>query len=137
MVTFTVHGEPRGKARPRVERDRNGRIRAYTPQRTKDYESEIRNAYIAAAGKKRHVGAVDILIEAIMRIPKSTSREAREKMLRGIILPAKKPDADNIAKVVCDALNGVAYRDDAQVSLLVVKKRYGDVPGINVSIWEE
>ena len=40
--------------------------------------------------------------------------------------PTKKPDADNIAKVICDALNGVAYGDDTQVVNLNVKKRYTD-----------
>lgn len=137
MVDFTVYGEPRGKARPRVVRNRNGRTRAYTPQRTKDYESEIRNAYISAARGEIFQGAVAVTIIAVMMMSKSISKKARDKMLLSKILPTKKPDADNIAKVVCDALNGVAYRDDAQVSLLFVKKRYGDVPGINVRIWEE
>ena len=49
--------------------------------------------------------------------------------------PTKKPDADNIAKVVCDALNGLAYKDDAQVIDLTVHKRFGD-PKVIVKIWE-
>lgn len=44
--------------------------------------------------------------------------EAREE------LPCKKPDADNIAKVICDALNKVAYGDDTQICELEVHKRY-------------
>ena len=35
-------------------------------------------------------------------------------MLNGELLPAKKPDIDNIVKAVLDALNEVAYRDDTQ-----------------------
>lgn len=136
MIRFEVCGEPQGKARPRVIRNRNGTVRAYTPQKTKDYEWEIAKAYIAAAGDRICVGAVEISIDATMRIPKSTSKKMREKMLRDQVMPQKKPDVDNIAKAVCDALNGIAYRDDSQVTLLVAKKRYGDEPKIKVSIRE-
>ena len=45
-------------------------------------------------------------------------------MEAGELLPCKKPDADNIAKVICDALNKVAYGDDTQICSLKVDKRY-------------
>ena len=53
----------------------------------------------------------------------------KKEMEYGQILPTKKPDADNIAKVICDALNGVAYGDDAQICKLCVSKRYQAVEG--------
>lgn len=37
----------------------------------------------------------------------------------------KKPDVDNLAKIVLDSLNKIAYDDDAQVCRLLVEKRYG------------
>ncbi len=40
--------------------------------------------------------------------------------------PTLKPDTDNIAKVVCDALNGVAYHDDKQITSLTVDKVWAD-----------
>ena len=40
------------------------------------------------------------------------------------IRPTKKPDNDNIAKIILDALNGVAYQDDKQVVSLQVEKYY-------------
>ena len=49
-------------------------------------------------------------------------------MERGLILPTKKPDADNIAKAILDALNGLAFYDDAQVVYLQVSKRYSNEP---------
>lgn len=49
-------------------------------------------------------------------------------------MPAKKPDADNIAKIICDSLNNVAYRDDTQVIELTVIKRYAKEPKVKVMI---
>ncbi len=55
-------------------------------------------------------------------------------MLGGKILPAKKPDIDNVVKAVLDALNGVAYRDDTQVIELHVRKSYSEKPRVEVCI---
>ena len=57
-------------------------------------------------------------------------------MLTNKLLPAKKPDTDNIAKAILDALNGLAYYDDAQIVELTVAKRYGTVPCVEVVISE-
>lgn len=46
-------------------------------------------------------------------------------MLRNELICTKKPDFDNIAKVVCDALNKVAYYDDSQIAESIVMKRWG------------
>ena len=48
--------------------------------------------------------------------------------------PAKKPDADNILKAVCDALNGFAWKDDAQVIEAHVRKVYGLTEGVTVTV---
>ena len=40
--------------------------------------------------------------------------------------PTLKPDTDNIAKIVCDALNGVAYHDDKQITSLTVDKVWAE-----------
>ena len=52
------------------------------------------------------------------------------------IKPTKKPDADNIAKAVCDALNGIACKDDSQVVDLTVRKHYSKFPRVQVFISE-
>lgn len=119
-MKFEVKGEPQGKARPRVTR-----MRTYTPRRTKEYESRIRAAYLEADGK-RIDEPVFVTIRAVFGVPKSWSKRKRAEAFDGAIAVQKKPDADNIAKVVLDALNGVAYKDDAQVYGLSVMK-----------VWEE
>ena len=57
-------------------------------------------------------------------------------MLSGEIKPTKKPDADNIVKIICDALNNIAYKDDTQVVDLQVKKIYGGTEKVIVEIEE-
>ena len=57
--------------------------------------------------------------------------------MEGLIRPHKKPDVDNIAKVVLDALNGLVYTDDKQVTDLRVRKRYDTVERIEVIIQDD
>lgn len=82
--------------------------------------------------------SVEIL--ALFPTPCSVSGKKRRQMFAGALSPTKKPDADNIAKIVCDALNGVAYTDDKQICCLTVIKRYEDgthQPGVYVTIRDE
>ena len=49
---------------------------------------------------------------------------------------SREPDADNVAKIVLDSLNGIAWVDDSKVSILTVRKQYSDAyEGIRV--WVE
>lgn len=75
-------------------------------------------------------------ITAYYQIPKSASKRKREQMERNIIVPTVKPDADNVCKAVCDALNGVAWKDDAQIVNLIFEKHYGAEPCVKVEIEE-
>lgn len=68
--------------------------------------------------------------------PKNVSKVKLNKMLANKIQPQKKPDSDNIAKVVLDSLNKVAFEDDKQVSDLHVFKRYAQKPCVMVVINE-
>jgi len=45
-----------------------------------------------------------------------------------------KPDADNLAKFVLDALNGHYYKDDSQICVLMIEKRYGDEDSVRVHL---
>jgi Holliday junction resolvase RusA-like endonuclease len=67
-------------------------------------------------------------------IPKSWSKRRQEAALAGTERPTTKPDADNVAKVVADACNGVVWVDDAQVVELSVSKRYSSTPGVMVEV---
>ena len=69
-------------------------------------------------------------------IPKSTSKKKHQLMAIGAIQHTKKPDADNVAKAICDALNKIAYVDDSQIVSLEVNKYYSDVPRAEITITE-
>lgn len=131
MIKFTVLGEPRGKGRPRFSR-KSGR--PYTPDKTVSYENLITTEYRRQVGDKGLDGDLDMRIIAYFGIPKSASKRKRQQMEAGELRPAKKPDMDNIMKVVADALNAVAYRDDAQVVDCQLRKFYSNQPRIDVLI---
>ena len=57
-------------------------------------------------------------------------------MLLGIIRPTIKPDVDNIAKVILDSLNGLAYKDDKQIVFCIISKWYGENPKVEVILEE-
>ena len=104
-MKIIVYGEPVPKARARVTK--HG---AYTPQKTKDAEAVI--GY-KCHGKKLE-GEVRLLVDAYFKIPKKTSKANRELMVSGKIRPVKRPDWDNIGKLVSDAMNNIKYSDDSQ-----------------------
>ena len=138
IIKFSIPGPPQGKARPRVVRAKNGLSLTYTPDKTVRYEELVRIRYKAAAQGFRFPDDAQVVIQITARfpIPASKSKKVRFAMLAGQIKPAKKPDCDNIVKIVCDALNGFAYKDDAQVVLAQVAKEYTDEPRTDVSLWE-
>ena len=133
MIEFTVPGEPKGKGRPRFTM-RGGFPKTYTPKDTREYEDMIRECYFLQCGQKQFPGAVSVEIVARFGVPKSTSRRDKAEMLAGIIPHTKKPDVDNISKVVLDALNGVAFPDDKAVVSLSIRKEYAESPEILVKI---
>lgn len=132
--SFTIPGPPVGKARPRVAGGH-----AYTPAPTRAYEERVRQCW-RTSHNAPFAPAVPIaaVIAAYHAIPASASKGDRERMAQNTILPMKKPDADNVAKIVLDALNGLAYADDKQVVRLEVIKRYtvGE-PYVQVTLTEE
>ena len=134
MATFTVPGEPTGKARPIVTRSGH----AYTPQKTVLYENLIKLEYGQQCGNMKYAKpkAVEMEIFAYYTIPSSASKKKQAEMRNGKIRPIKKPDADNLCKVVADSLNGIAYDDDAQIVKCTVEKYYGDDPRIIVGVRE-
>ena len=67
-------------------------------------------------------------------IPKSTSKARKDQMKRRILLPTGKPDADNLAYLVTNALKTIVYRDDAQICEQHIYKVYDDVPRTEIIV---
>jgi len=116
-----ITGQITGKARPRL----NGNTgKVYTQRETKRYEDLIAWCYKTQRGEFFYDLPVKATILAEYAIPKGTPKAKREAMLAQSILPTKKPDIDNIEKIVLDALNGIAYKDDKQVVKTDCIKKY-------------
>lgn len=138
-ICFTVPGKPQGKARARTfYNPKTKAMSSVTPEKTVLYENFISTCYLQAAGEERFsdTAYIRIRIQAFYEVTKSTSKVKRTAMLNGELLPTKKPDIDNIAKAVLDALNGVAYRDDTQVVELYVRKQYSEKPQVEICLEE-
>ena len=126
-MDFIVDGKPQGKQRPRFSRISKT---VYTPTKTAKYEKQIAKVYTDAGGKCIPADCyVSVSVSAFFPIPKSYSKKKREDCLERILRPDKKPDMDNILKVVLDALNKVAYEDDKQVVELIGRKYYTESDG--------
>lgn len=133
-VSFVIHGEPRGKGRPRIGVVR-GHARAFTDQKTRDYEDQVRAAAQAVmANQDQLEGAVWVRINVFMRIPASASKKKQAAMRDGAIRPCKTPDLDNVAKAILDGINGVVFKDDKQVCGIGCTKFYSDHPRVDVTV---
>ena len=136
MIRFVIPGEPQGKGRPKFSRQGNF-VKTYTPAKTENYEAHIKACFMASgAGMIPQGVEIGMEITAFYSIPKSTSKKRAALMREGVIRPAKTPDFDNVAKVICDALNKIAYYDDAQIVEAAFAKFYADEPRVVVRLWK-
>lgn len=138
MFNFTIPGEPKGKGRPKFS-TKGGYARAITPEATANYENLVKVSFLQACGKAEpYAKDVPLVakISAFFSIPQSASKKKQAAMEAGEISPTKKPDTDNIAKIVLDALNGLAYYDDAQIVVLSLQKTYSRIPRVEIQISE-
>lgn len=118
-MELKIIGRPQGKGRPRLSK-----YSTYTPEKTKEYEELVKwnykNKYnVAEMPTDKPLKAE---IKAYFNIPKSLSKLEKEQ-LKGKHY-THKPDTDNIAKIILDSLNKLAYIDDNQVVDLKVEKWY-------------
>lgn len=135
MIKFIVKGQAKGKQRPGFNSHNK---KAYTRQQTKDYEENIQIEYKRQCKNFRFNddAPLRVMIIEYREIPKSTPKKLIKPMLENVIKPIHKIDVDNLAKIVLDGLNGIAYKDDAQIVELYIKKRYSQEPSIAVALEE-
>jgi Holliday junction resolvase RusA-like endonuclease len=124
MPSFFLEIKPVSKGRPRL-----GRSGTYTPKKTAQYEAMVKSLM---AINLRGIQPTDkpIVMELVFNFksPKSHKR-------KGIAPNTARPDIDNLAKAVLDALNGVVYLDDCQIHKITISKIWNDFDGVQIS-WE-
>ena len=135
-IMFTVYGHPVAKGRPRFSTRGKFPV-AYTPEKTKTYETEVGMMAKAALGASEALeGALEAFIYVTFPVPPSYSKKRTEACLSGLERPTKKPDWDNVAKSICDAINGIVYMDDTQIVDAHVTKVYAANAGVDVGVKE-
>lgn len=120
-VSFTIPGRLRGKGRPRAKL-RGKFVMMHSDAATVNAEAMVRDfAAKAMAGRPLLTNAVNLTIVLYLQKPASWSRKKRLENP----IPTGKPDLDNIAKLVSDAINGIVWLDDSQVATLTVSRVFG------------
>lgn len=137
-VTIPIKPVPKGRPRATICAKR-GRIKIYTPKTTTDYEKAIAETWKQATRGFKYDREQPLYVNLVFGLPiaKSTPKGKAEQMAQGIIRHTKKPDADNLAKAVMDALNGVAWEDDSQVVKVSIFKEYAKEPYVYIYIHDD
>jgi len=128
--------DPMPKPRPRVVM-RGGFATAYTPAKAKMWERQFSLFCLPHAPPKPMTGPVHVTIQFVKRRPRRLERKSDSS---GLIWCPKTPDLDNCAKSVLDSLglSGRWWRDDAQVSRMILTKAYAEKGnGPRVELWIE
>lgn len=129
---FSIPGRPFGWQR--VIPFKGGK--PYLSRETRIYKQQVRDLFAIKFPRETPItGPVMVRITAVFAIPKGFTAAQRAAALAGQLYVTKKPDKDNIEKAIYDALNGLAWQDDAQVSGGCIK-RYGEPERVDVTIEE-
>jgi len=133
-ICLTIPGDPIAKARPKW-----AKWGMFSPKKTVNYEVLIKETFAICYPRFQPLTCpVSIVVDAYFRIPKSASKKKQMLMDSGHIEPCKKPDASNILKIIEDALNGLAYHDDVQITEAHIIKRYDREPRVEIQIsWKD
>ena len=122
-VYIDIPMKPTPKGRPRMTRSGH----TYTPDKTRAAEVVVkRDAQDAMGNATVPSGPVRVIIQLTFKQAKSNKTSEH----------TQRPDADNCAKLVTDALNGVAYLDDSQIVRLEVEKLWGTEDRVEVWVDE-
>lgn len=137
-IRLWIAGKPQGK-----QRARHGNGRTFTPKQTELAEALIVQAW-RDAGEPRFPSLnpkvqLGLKLDLLFLVERPDSHYNSQGLLnaegeRHPLPENKKPDLDNAQKLVMDALNGRAYKDDVQVTDSRQRKRWSNVSGTEVII---
>ena len=146
-IYFIIEGPVIPKGRPKfhriTKRDKKtnklkNMVVTYTPQRTLDYETKVKESYLSEypAGIAFEKEPISMVLNIYMAVPKSVSKKKREHMICFEYPTKHNGDCDNLLKSVADALNGVAYTDDCQIVHVTVNKFWSETAKAEVTLKE-
>lgn len=127
-LKFVIPGEPCAQGRPRFS-TKGGFVKAYDPEKSRNYKAFVKYVATHEAQKQGWLYTelpLKVKVTACLAVPASKSKKFREAALEGKEKPTKKPDVDNLFKTVTDAMSGVLYKDDKQITKAIIEKVYDD-----------
>jgi Holliday junction resolvase RusA-like endonuclease len=134
QIMFTIYGIPIPKGRPRFSTRGKFPV-AYTPEKTKNYESDVGMMAKAAMGASKPLeGALEAFIYVTFSVPASYSKKRTEACLSNSEKHIKKPDLDNVIKSVIDGMDKIVFENDSQITSIHATKVYGEVAKVEVIV---
>lgn len=134
IFNLTINRIPVAKGRPRFS-NWGGYTHTYTPTKTLNEEKIIKEELKGEWTFEPIDSPIRVFIEFYMPIPTSYSKKkVNEIMVDGKCVHYKKPDLDNLAKLVLDSMNGLVFRDDALICELNLVKRYSTLPRTVITV---
>jgi len=132
---FTVRGTPATQGSKSLVRTRRGRtFMIESSRRVKPWRSLVASA-ASASGVRRIDGPVRLDICVTWARPASHLRADGSVKASAPRIPGYG-DCDKLARAICDALAGLAYHNDRQVSDLRIRREWGDADGAEICIYE-
>lgn len=139
MFELTVYGDVVAKQSARFC-EIAGFIKSYQKSSVTNYANYVRMCFLEKYPNNDVSLLKDKMLEihivSYKQIPKSKPKKFIKAALEGLLRPITKPDTDNIAKNIKDALNKIAYYDDSQIVREVIDKCYSDTPRVEIEIKE-
>lgn len=126
-IELVIDGKPTGKGRARFVKATG---HTFTPAATKSHENRVQAAWHAAGCPRLPEGPCTIDVVLVAARPSGHWKKDGTLSAAGQRAdhPVRKPDIDNALKLVMDALNGCAYRDDVDIVRARVVRRWAN-PG--------
>ena len=109
-----IPGPATAQARPRAYAGRNG-VRVYEPEQCRNYKAYAKSCLAQTRPLGLLDGPIRMVIEVYILKPKSWPKKR--------CFADTKPDADNLAKTIMDACEGLIYTNDSRVITLLVTKQ--------------
>ena len=125
-LEFAIPIAPKGKERHR-SMIRGGKSATYNTKKATAYEAAIRGYVQSKYDGEPLEGPLIVHVVAIFKRPATVTRAQH----------TVKPDADNIAKAICDSLNGVLWTDDKSIVYLTIRKLYGEKDLICLEVYPQ
>jgi Holliday junction resolvase RusA-like endonuclease len=106
----------------------------YDPKKSSDFKNYVRLVAADYRPDKLLEGPILVTVKVYKKIPKNFSKKKKAAAEAGQLRPTTKPDVDNYAKSIKDALKNVIWKDDSQVVDLHISKWYSETPRVEVTI---